>query len=208
MPPAMTAGRMRLAHSADRVEAAGVPDAGLEALVCAARGGDQGAWSALVARFDGRVRAIARSYRLCPADVDDVAQATWLHLLEDIGKLREPGAIGAWLATAARRTALRALQGPVREQPTADPYLGDGAESDGPDRDLLAAERSAVVSRALDTLPDRHRRLMRLLLTQQDPDYRQISTMLDMPLGSIGPIRGRCLQRLQRHPEVQALRQA
>jgi RNA polymerase sigma factor (sigma-70 family) len=208
MPPVTTAGRMRLAHTADRVEPAGMPDAGLAALVCAARRGDDGAWTALVGRFDGRVRAIARSYRLSPADVDDVAQATWLHLLEDIDKLREPAAIGAWLATATRRAALRSLQGPVREQPTADPYLGDRAEPDQADRDLLAAERSAVVSRALDTLPDRHRRLMRLLLTQQDPDYRKISTLLDMPLGSIGPIRGRCLQRLQRHPDIQALRHA
>ena len=82
-------------------------DARLTALVCAARRGDQDAWTDLVERFDGRVRAIARSYRLSPPDVDDVAQATWLQLLEDIGKLREPAAIGAWLATATRRTALR-----------------------------------------------------------------------------------------------------
>ena len=208
MPHLTTDGRTRPAHGADRLEAAAVHDARLTALVCAARRGDQGAWTDLVERFDGRVRAIARSYRLSPPDVDDVAQATWLQLLEDIGKLREPAAIGAWLATATRRTALRLLQGPVREQPTADPHLGDRAEPDQAERDLLGAERSAVVARALDTLPNRHRRLMRLLLTQEDPDYRQISHLLDMPLGSIGPIRGRCLQRLERHPEIQALRHA
>ena len=151
------------------------------------------------------LRAIARSYRLSPIDVDDVVQATWLRLLTHIHQLREPAAIGGWLATTARRESLRVLQAATREQLTDDPGLGDGAEDDGPDAGILAADRRAVLARALATLPDRHSALMTLLAEQSKPDYRQISTTLGMPIGSIGPTRARILARLQHHPEVMSL---
>jgi hypothetical protein len=64
---------------------------------------------------------------------------------------------------------------------------------------------SAVLTRALATLPDRHGRLMTLLLTQPTLDYQKISDRLAMPVGSIGPIRARSLARLSHHPELRAL---
>jgi DNA-directed RNA polymerase specialized sigma24 family protein len=76
----------------------------------------------------------------------------------------------------------------------------------GPEASALASERRAVLTRALATLPDRHRRLMTLMLAQPTLDDQQISNRLRMPVGSIGPIRARSLARLSRHPELRALR--
>jgi RNA polymerase sigma factor (sigma-70 family) len=186
------------------------PDLGsgadLAALVAAARAGDDTAWRCLVARFERRLRDVVRSYRLSAADVDDVLQTTWLRLFSHIGEIREPAAIGGWLATTARRECLRLLQGPMREQLTDDPELGESPEQDGPETELLAAERHAVLKRALATLPERHRALMTMLVSDAAPDYQHISQTLAMPIGSIGPIRARSIARLLRHPELHGIR--
>jgi RNA polymerase sigma factor (sigma-70 family) len=181
-------------------------DADLGALVDAARAGDDAAWRCLVMRFERRLRDVVRSYRLSAADVDDVLQTTWLRLFSHIGEIREPAAVGGWLATTARRECLRLLQGPMREQPTDDPDLGEQCEQDGPETELLAAERHAVLSRALETLPERHRRLMTMLASDAALDYQHISQALAMPIGSIGPIRARSIARLLRHPELHGIR--
>lgn len=181
-------------------------DADLAALVNAARAGDDAAWTRLVARFERKLREVTRCYRLSPADVDDVLQTTWLRLFSHMEQLREPAAVGGWLATTARRECLRLLQAPMREQLTDDPDLGDRRQQDGPETELLAAERRAVLLRALATLPERHRRLMTLLASDAAPDYQHISQTLAMPIGSIGPIRARSLARLHRHPELHGVR--
>jgi RNA polymerase sigma factor (sigma-70 family) len=151
------------------------------------------------------VRGIARSYRLSPADVDDVAQTAWLRLFNHIGRLREPAAVAGWLATTTRRECLHVLQVPMREWPTDDPELGDGSDLADPERELLDAERRTVLGRALATLPARHRELMTLLATQPALDYQQVSKALAMPIGSIGPTRARSLARLQRHAELRSV---
>jgi RNA polymerase sigma factor (sigma-70 family) len=184
-----------------------VTETDLATLVDAAGAGDATAWRCLVTRFEPRLREVVRAYRLGPADVDDVLQTTWLRLFTRVGQIREPDAIGAWLATTARRECLRLLQRPVRELLTADPEAGEPREQDGPETALLAAERRAALSRALATLPGRQRRLMALLASEPAVDYERISQTLAMPTGSIGPTRARSLARLLGHPELQAIRQ-
>jgi len=181
------------------------PRSELAAVVCAARAGDEAAWAQLVARFDRCLRAIARRYRLAPADVDEVVQATWLSLLENIQRIREPAAVAGWLATTVRRNALRHHQTHGREQLTDDPDIGPPAQAEGPEARVLVEERDATLTAALSTLPMRHRRLVTVLLTQPALDYRQIGELLSMPVGSIGPIRARALARLARDPQLQAL---
>ena len=181
-------------------------DPALVALVCAARAGDHAAWTSLVRRFERMVRAVAASYRLAPTDVDDVVQTTWLSMLEQIHDVREPAAIAGWLATAARRHAMRVLQKPARERLTDDPRLGERAVTDGPEEILLAAERRDVLAAALATLPQRQRRLMTVFVTQAAVDYSHVSELLSMPIGSIGPIRARSLARLSRDRGLLALR--
>jgi RNA polymerase sigma factor (sigma-70 family) len=183
-------------------------DPELVGLVRAARAGDSSAWTTLIGRFDTMLRRIAVSYRLAPADVDDIVQATWLDLLQDIGRLREPAAVAGWLDTATRHKALKLLRTRLREHVVDDLAVVDRADVHGPEVSVLASERRAALIRALATLPHRHRRLMTLLLTQPTLDYEQVGARLAMPVGSIGPIRARALARLSRHPELRALRAA
>lgn len=175
-------------------------------LVEAARCGDDRAWERLHARFTPMLRRIASSYRLSPSDADDAVQTTWLCLVSHIGWLREPAALAGWLATTTRRECLRILQHPMCERATDDPRLGDriDPESD-PERELLAAERRAILARALGNLPARHRRLMLLLLIRPTMDYETVSATLGMPRGSIGPIRARSIARLQCDPHLRSI---
>jgi RNA polymerase sigma factor (sigma-70 family) len=174
----------------------------LAALVRAAAAGDELALTRLVERFDHGLRCIARSYRLGPWDVDDVVQATWLQFLRHGGSLREPAAVGGWLATTARRESLRVLQCQVRE------YLADEPDRAAPDRELIDAERRELVHAALAELPDRPRRLLRVLIARPELSYAEVGRMLDMPIGSIGPTRARALDRLAESSELQALHAA
>lgn len=183
-------------------------EAQLVALLQAARGGDARAWERLHERLDPLVRGIARSFRLSPSDVDDVAQTTWLRLLSHVDRVREPAAVAGWLVTTARRECLRVLQTPMREWPTDDPELGEGSDLADPERELLASERRVVLGRALATLPSRHRQLMTLLVTEPTMDYHELSARLRMPIGSIGPTRARSLVRLQRNAELRSVCQA
>ena len=196
--PGATAGTGPAAHE----------DEQLVELLAAARGGDARAWERLHERLDPLVRGIARSFRLSPSDVDDVAQTTWLRLLSHVDRLREPAAVAGWLVTTARRECLRVLQSPMREWPTDDPELGEGSDLADPERELLESERRVVLGRALATLPSRHRQLMTLLVTEPSMDYQQLSAKLRMPIGSIGPTRARSLVRLQRHAELRSVCQA
>jgi RNA polymerase sigma factor (sigma-70 family) len=181
-------------------------DRELAGLVAAAAGGDPQAWNTLVRRFDPKLRAVARSYRLSSSDVDDVVQATWVKCFEHIREIRNPSAISSWLKTTTRRNALATLQMPVRERVTDDPCLGDGADTHGPEEIVLAAELRETLLRAMQPLPERHRALMVAFATEASTEYSEISAQLAIPRGSIGPIRARALTRLAQDPRVAALR--
>jgi RNA polymerase sigma factor (sigma-70 family) len=179
-------------------------DARILALVNAARRGDQLAWSRLVTRFDPMLRKVARSYRLAPMDVDDVVQGTWALLYAHIGRIREPAAVGGWLATTVRRQALRHMQSHTRELLTDDVDLGP-APDDTPETRALDAERHDVFMRALRTLPARQRLVVTLLAAEPVLGYDEVGSLLAMPIGSIGPTRARGLASLERNAELRAL---
>lgn len=166
-------------------------------LLRAAADGDPDAWNALVARHGGLLRSIARAYRLSSADTDDVVQTTWLRLVEHLTRIRTPGALRGWLAMTARRECLRILRQHARCQP-AEELPEDAAAHDGADVDtrLLRSERDAALWHAFGLLPPRDQALLHLLIA--DVSYKQISTSLEIPLGSIGPTRARSLSRLRR----------
>ena len=178
----------------------------LAALVDAARGGPAPAGGG---GAPGRPRGRpgpSRRFGLSHAQADDVLQTAWLRLFQHLGALRSSDAVGAWLTVTARREAFLALQEHVREFPTDTLVADEVADLPGPDEELLDDERRAVLGRAIATLPSRHRRLMELMVREPGLDYRQVSVRTGIPLGSIGPIRGRCVLRMADHPEVQALR--
>lgn len=177
-------------------------------LVRRAAAGDARAWEGLVDSYVGLIWAIARSHRLGPGDAADVSQITWLRLLENIHRIDDPSRVGAWLATTARRECLRVLGRSSRQLLVAETEtLPQPASFAAPEVDdgLLAREREEHLHRALEQLPQRCQDLMRLLMLDPPPSYEEISAALDMPIGSIGPTRGRCLRRLRRSLEAQGI---
>lgn len=167
-------------------------------LVRAAAVGDAQAWEELVDAYVGLIWKITSSHRLRPGDAADVSQTTWLRLLESIDKVQDPSRVGAWLATTARRECLRVLgQGKrfvlVGEDSDFDGDVGSAPEVDAA---LLAYERDDEVREAVSRLPERCQQLLGLLMMDPPPSYEEIAASLGMPIGSIGPTRGRCLKRL------------
>lgn len=169
-------------------------------LVSSARAGDQSAWDALVDRYQSRVWAIARAHRLNTADAEDVFQVTFLRLVTHIATIRDPNRVGAWLATTARHECLRLLRRAGRSVPSDDETVLDAADQFVPAVDvrLLADERHVALWRALGRLSVSCQRLLRLLMADPEPTYEEVSRALNMPIGSIGPTRGRCLKHLRR----------
>lgn len=184
------------------------PDPDLAATVTAAVAGDADALERLVERFERGLRGVTRFYRLSKWDADDVIQVTWLKFLQHGHTVRDPSAVGAWLMTTARRQCLQVLQRHVREVPDDDPALGEAGDASELDSRLLGAECRAVLQGALRELPERHRTLMTLLVSEPDLSYDEVGRALAMPVGSIGPIRARSLNRLRRNRPLRALHAA
>jgi RNA polymerase sigma factor (sigma-70 family) len=181
-------------HYRDDVERSDLAD-----LVSGAAAGEQKAWDELVDRFAGLVWHVARSHRLGDADASDVAQTVWLRLVESLPRLREPAAVGGWLATTTRHECLRVLRVSGREVPDDSAALADVPSSDAsPEAVLELAEDRDLVRSALDRLSDRCRTLLRALAYSPDDSYAEVSEALGIPVGSIGPTRARCLQHLRR----------
>lgn len=171
----------------------------LATLVARAGQGDQDAWNALVDRFNNLVWAVARGFGLTTADAGDVVQTTWLRLVEQLHRVHDPERVGAWLATTARREALRLVKRSARQTPTDDIELFEdaGPPQRAPDVGLLVDERDTTLWRCVEQLTDRCLVLVRVLMTDPAPSYEEVSAALDMPIGSIGPTRARCLERLR-----------
>lgn len=170
----------------------------VEELVARAAGDDQAAWSLLVDRFAGLVWSVARSVGLGETDAADVCQTTWMRLAEHLDDVQETARLGAWLATTARREAIRVSRLGSRQVPV-DPWEWLQREDDAletPETGLLATERRLSVQLAVAELPERCRRLLLALAADPPASYVEISTGLNLPMGSIGPTRSRCLQRL------------
>ena len=174
-------------------------------LVMRARTGDQQAWNALVERYAPLVWSICQRYRLGAADAQDAGQRVWLHLVEQLDNLREPAALPGWLATTTRHECARVLRAAHRPQPV---MLALDAENprDGPaEQELLAAERHAALREAFTDMPTGCQRLIAMLLEDPPVPYAKISAELGIPIGSIGPTRRRCLDKLRHHPAIAAL---
>jgi RNA polymerase sigma factor (sigma-70 family) len=166
-------------------------------LVRAAAAGDRAAWNLLVERFTGLLWSIARAHRLAEPDAADVVQTTWLRLVEHLERIAEPDRVGAWLATTARRECLRTIRARGRLVPVDDEGLPDLVSDAPPELGLVLAERDTSVWRAFSLLSERCRTLLRILMADPAPSYEEVSAALELPIGSIGPTRGRCLERLR-----------
>jgi RNA polymerase sigma factor (sigma-70 family) len=178
--------------------------AAIARLVRRAASGDGRAWDELVARFTPRMRAAARGFRLNGPDVEDVVQAAWLAAFTHIRRIEKPEAIAGWLLVTTRRAALRSLQRSSRELLIDEPPTPSEPDSAGPASVVIEAERRTAVLAAVRRLPSRHRPLVDPALTDAGTSYADLSVQLGMAIGSIGPTRGRILERLSRDPQLVA----
>jgi len=177
------------------------------ALVTRASGGDQDAWNELVDRYASLVYTICTRYRLSNHDIEDVGQNVWLLLVEQLGKLREPAALPGWLATTTARECLRVVTA-ASKAGRLSTGLDDSVlfvDDTAIDEEILVAERNAALRVAFTGLPPRCQRLLSMLVSDPPRSYAEIHAELGIPVGSIGPQRARCLERLRRSDALAAL---
>ena len=177
-------------------------------LVTRARAGDRQAWDALVERYAPLIWCICRRHRLGGADAEDVGQSVWVQVLDHLDKIRDPAALPGWLATATRRECLRVLRaapGPISAVQMLDAENIPDEQAETVEQELLVAERHVALREAFSHLPPDCQRLMTMLIADPPASYAEISTRLGIPVGSIGPKRGRCLDKLRADPAIAAL---
>lgn len=162
--------------------------------------GDQAAWETIVARYTPLLWSVTRQFRLTHEQAADAVQTTWLLLVEHIARIRDPRRLPGWLRRTARNLCIRVVKVAAREQPLIQDQH-DHAAHDSPEPSLLRRERHALVRDAMGALSPRDRQLLSLL-SSCDGSYADISRMMDIPVGSIGPTRARALQRLRRQLEA------
>ena len=177
-------------------------------LVTRARHGDQRAWDDLVERYAPLVWSICHRYQLKSTDAEDVHQTVWLLLVSQLNKIRDPVALPGWLATTTRRECvrvLRAARGPHADGSGPDVETIPDQQAEMADQELLVAERHAALREAFAHLPPCCQQLIALLIEDPPVPYAEISARLGIPVGSIGPNRRRCLDKLRHHPAIAAL---
>ncbi|HWO59797.1 MAG TPA: sigma-70 family RNA polymerase sigma factor [Umezawaea sp.] len=168
------------------------------ALLEAIARGDAAAWERLVTHHERLLWSVARGFRLPDAETEDVVQTTWLKLLENVDRIKDPERLAGWLATTTRNECLQRLRRARRERVDLEPDSAADLPAADPavDHGLLLAERDAALWRAVDRLPEQCRQLLRVLSTSPGLSYAEVATLLDIPIGSIGPRRGRCFAQL------------
>jgi RNA polymerase sigma factor (sigma-70 family) len=174
-------------------------DSEVAQLVRAAATGDPAAWDVLVGRYVALLWHIAFRHGLSEWDAADVVQTTWLRLFENIEDVREPARVGSWLSTTAQRESLRHVAHRQRFVPSDDESTFDEHDRLQPplDEALIVREQAAYAQAAMAALPATWRSLLELMTQDPQPSYEQISAELGVPVGSIGPTRGRCVRRLR-----------
>ena len=173
-----------------------MPESDFPELVSVAVAGDQRAWTLLVRRLWPVAMNAAHAYRLGDADAGDVCQATWLALSQQLHSLRDATRLPGWVATTARRQAVKMVAARARE---VELTCENVAVRPSPESLVLAAERDRELWAAAQELPERYRRLLWLLAHRPELTQSEIAAELGICPGSVGPLRRRCLDRLRRH---------
>jgi RNA polymerase sigma factor (sigma-70 family) len=172
----------------------------LAALLELARDDLPAAWAELERRYGALVRHVARRRGVPDSEVDDVAQHTWLQLFRHLDDLADPDRLSSWLITTARRESRVVRTRCERHVVLAEvPEVVAAVEETAAVEDRLMREQGLdVVRAALPSLPPRCRDLLGLMLAEPSVSYAEISRRLQMPIGTIGPTRLRCVLCLQR----------
>lgn len=178
-----------------------------ESLVLACRRGEADAWSVLVNRYQRLIYTIPRRAGLDEDQAAEVFQRTFARLLENLDRIRQPESIHAWLVTTARRETLQLIRQQRADQSFSQADILDNRlnsetirdENPLPGETLEHLEEQHLIRMAIAAMDERSRDLLTLLYYHPDPlSYAEIAAVLDIPEGSVGPTRARCLEKLRR----------
>jgi len=170
-------------------------------LTASALAGDDGAWRALCGRLRNVVWKTVNAFHLNSHDAQDAFAATLFRLAEHLGDVRDPERLPGWIARTATHEVYGILRARRRVEPMSDyeDLISDDAE---PDAAMIRSELQVAIYEGLRRLSLRCQQLLRLLIVDPPLDYKNIGLALDVPHGTIGPTRRRCLDQLGRTPEV------
>jgi RNA polymerase sigma factor (sigma-70 family) len=162
------------------------------------RAGKKEALDRLIAEFSPVLWQVARAQGLDRETATDVVQTTWLTFLQRMDEIRVAEALVGWLVTVTKREAWRVSSTGRRQSPTdLEELERQPADDPLPEDDVLRAERRRLLWSKVRQLSPRCQELLRVVAFVERPDYAVVSDALGMPVGSIGPTRGRCLAKLR-----------
>ncbi|WP_460401056.1 RNA polymerase sigma factor [Actinophytocola sediminis] len=179
------------------------------ACLVAARQGDRAAFTALVTELTPLLWHVARGNGLSRAEAEDVTQTVWLALLRNVDRLTDPRALAAWLITTTRREANHLRRQADRARVVE---LGDAgadllpAADPTPEDEVLRDDRDRTLWTVFNRLSPRCQEMLRLTVLAGRAEYRVVAETLHMPVGGIGPTRGRCLKTLREYYEEELRR--
>jgi RNA polymerase sigma factor (sigma-70 family) len=159
------------------------------------------AWEALLVRYQRLIYSIPLRYGLPEHDANDIFQNVSLLLWENLGRVRDRARLGAWLVITTRRECWRMLRQRRQNGTMPDTEVLDENLSSGPlsEDEFLALERQTQVRAAIEHLESPCKELLTLLFyVEPRPAYSEIARNLNLPEGSIGPTRSRCLEKLMK----------
>jgi RNA polymerase sigma factor (sigma-70 family) len=175
-------------------------DAGADSLAVRAanafrayRDGQPAGMSTLVDEVTPLLWAVARQQGLQHQGAEDVVQNTWLKLVEHAPSIADPQSVLKWLITTTKRDAWSSVSRGHREEPATHADVRDVE----PEVTVIGDADDRLVWQHFSTLPERCKSLLRAIAFAEKPDYATVALALGMPVGSIGPTRGRCLAKLR-----------
>lgn len=175
-----------------------------ERLVSECLKGNEEAWSALIDKYKNLIYSIPIKLRMYD-DAPDIFQAVCVDLLSGLGQLREPRALPKWLMQTCYHKCLQYRKKSEKHSPLTDEAGGDlpvPSEQPIPERMLAELEKEQMVRDSISELSPRCEQMVRLLFFEEPPrPYQEIARELGIATGSIGFIRGRCLQKLRKQLE-------
>ncbi len=171
--------------------------------------GNEQAWGVLVDKYKNLIFSVVLKYGASQEEAADIFQGVWLDAYNDLPKLRKKAAFKGWLMKITTHKCYRWKEQQRRqnmhETNEIDPALFE-EELAAPVEDMAEAEQDQAVRDAILSLPDRCREMVRMLFYTDPPvPYAEVAERLGLATGSIGFIRGRCLQKLQKALEKQGL---
>jgi RNA polymerase sigma factor (sigma-70 family) len=179
-------------------------DSPVAPLLAGAAQGMEWAWTEIIRRYTPLVVSVCRRYQVVDADADDVGGDVWLRLVANLRTIRIPEALPGWLTATTRNECLMLLRHKKRQLPSGHEIAASEPEPEA-EAALLVQERRDAVRHAMARLPEREQKLLSMLFSDPPTPYTTISSVLGIPMGTIGPTRQRCLARMRRNPTLTSL---